>query len=280
MHSKPTHIHPLLGMHKNIYHQIFKRNIGILSFADQRKLKKSTIAIAGVGGIGGLLAERLARIGIGSLKISDPGLFEHSNINRQYGADISSINKRKSIIIAKNLKKINPEISIFHDIRGIQTQDDADLFADGASVVVDEMDYGLFKQNVFLQRAARRRNIYYIFSTALGFGGLVASFGPTGTTLEEFNGFSNNINPDTLKRVNLPLKKISPHYPSYMKGKEKIVKKTINGELAVSTNSIGVGLASILTANEVINIILEKAPVFNAPKTIYLDLMDKLFLCS
>lgn len=57
-----------------LYSEIYARNIGIFTEAEQDKLRHSTIAIAGVGGVGGLLAERLIRLGVGRLKITDRGV--------------------------------------------------------------------------------------------------------------------------------------------------------------------------------------------------------------
>ena len=65
-----------------LYKEIFFRNSGLISETEQNILRRSSVAIAGVCGVGGLLAERLVRIGIGRIKITDPGTFEKSNFNR------------------------------------------------------------------------------------------------------------------------------------------------------------------------------------------------------
>ena len=52
---------------KNDTTTIFSRNIGLISEKGQELLADTCIAIAGVGGDGGLLAERLVRFGIGKL---------------------------------------------------------------------------------------------------------------------------------------------------------------------------------------------------------------------
>ena len=63
------------GAMDDLYRSIFSRNIGFFTESEQEKLRRSTIGIAGMGGVGGLLAERLTRLGIGQLKILDPGDF-------------------------------------------------------------------------------------------------------------------------------------------------------------------------------------------------------------
>ena len=55
----------------SLYKSIFSRNIGLLTEKEQDRLRRSTVAIAGMGGVGGLLAERLIRLGLGKIKIND-----------------------------------------------------------------------------------------------------------------------------------------------------------------------------------------------------------------
>lgn len=258
-----------------LYTDITSRNIGILSKADQNKLKKAKIAIAGVGGIGGLLAERLIRMGVGKIRITDPGKFDVSNFNRQYGSNFLTINKQKARVVAKELGKINPQAKIEYDSIGITSQQDADRFVLGVDLVIDEMDYGLFNENLYLQKAARDKNIYYMFSTALGFGALVVNFNPKGITLESYNDFQKKKDSINSPILHLTINNIIPHYPSYLQGKKTIVTKMIKRKIPVSSCSIGVGLASIITANEAINIILKKTKIITAPKSIYIDLMDR-----
>ncbi|MCK4311502.1 MAG: sulfur carrier protein ThiS adenylyltransferase ThiF [Candidatus Cloacimonetes bacterium] len=71
------------------------------------KVRKATVGIAGVGGLGSTIAVSLARVGIGKLIIADFDKIEISNLNRQqYFTD--QIGKPKVIALLENLKKINP----------------------------------------------------------------------------------------------------------------------------------------------------------------------------
>ena len=56
------------------------------------------------------------------------------------------------------------------------------------------------------------------------------------------------------------------------------IQKTLDGQMPVPVTSIGAGLASILAANEAINIILKKREIASAPKYIYIDLLDQQFV--
>jgi len=81
------------------YSKMVSRNIGIFSTEEQQKIKNAKVAIAGAGGVGGLLAERLIRLGVNFLKISDPETFEISNLNRQLGCNSETIGKFKASVI-------------------------------------------------------------------------------------------------------------------------------------------------------------------------------------
>ena len=112
----------------NEYKAIFSRNIGVMSESDQKKLRESCIAIAGMGGVGGLLAERLIRLGVGHLKITDPGYFEKSNLNRQLYSSTRNLNQNKAEVLYSHLKDINPEADIDWSDTGIKNVQDANAF--------------------------------------------------------------------------------------------------------------------------------------------------------
>jgi hypothetical protein len=59
---------------------------------------------------------------------------------------------------------------------------------------------------------------------------------------------------------------------------EAIVQEIIAGEKPAPTNCIGVGLASILAANEAVNLLLSKRDIVSAPQYTYVDLVDRRFV--
>ena len=263
----------------NLYKSIFIRNIGLLTELEQDKLWSSAIAVAGVGGIGGLLTERLIRLGVGKIKITDPGSFKKSNLNRQFGSSMLNLGQNKAEVVFTQLKDISPQAQIFYSKGGIKTENDADLFIRDCDVIIDEMDYGLLRESILLQRAARRQGIFYLFATAMGFGALVVIFNPQGLTLEEYNGLPPDIDLNDVEKLRVSLKKIAPVMPTYASAiATDDIQKMINGEMPGTTTSIGVGLASILAANEVLNIILKRREITEAPQYTYIDLLDRKFI--
>jgi molybdopterin/thiamine biosynthesis adenylyltransferase len=261
------------------YRDIFSRNIGILTNSEQDKLRSSTITIAGVGGVGGLLAERLVRLGVGCLKIVDPGTFNESDLNRQFGSSTLNMGRSKAKEIYCQLKDINPHAQIFYSEAGLTNEDDVNLFIKDCDLVIDEMDFGLFKQSVLLQREARKRGIYYFFASAIGFGALVVIFDPKGITLEEYDKLPPNVDLDIVTEHRVPLEKIMPVIPSYAREAESnILQEIYEGKRPIPTVSTGVGLASILAASEAMNIILKRRNIVCAPQYTYIDLLDRQFV--
>ncbi len=66
------------------YERLLK-NMPAISQAEQRMLLGRKIFIAGCGGLGGWIAEYMARLGIGEITAADPDVFEVANMNRQLG---------------------------------------------------------------------------------------------------------------------------------------------------------------------------------------------------
>ena len=77
-----------------------------------KKLQKSHVAVFGIGGVGGYVAEALVRSGIGAIDLIDNDDVCLSNLNRQIIATHSTIGMPKVDAAEKRLKDINPEIKI------------------------------------------------------------------------------------------------------------------------------------------------------------------------
>ena len=90
----------------------FLRTEMLLGSSAVEKLKNSRVAIFGVGGVGGYVAEALARSGVGSLMLVDNDKVSPSNINRQIIALHSTVGEYKVDVLEKRLKDINPNIEV------------------------------------------------------------------------------------------------------------------------------------------------------------------------
>ncbi|MBR3605748.1 MAG: tRNA threonylcarbamoyladenosine dehydratase [Candidatus Gastranaerophilales bacterium] len=76
------------------------------------KLANSKIAIFGIGGVGGYVAEALIRAGVGEIDLIDNDVVNETNINRQIVALNSTIGKYKVDIMKQRAIDINPDIKV------------------------------------------------------------------------------------------------------------------------------------------------------------------------
>ena len=258
----------------NHYSEMVSRNIGLFTESEQEKIRNAKIAIAGLGGVGGLAAERFIRIGVGTLKINDPGDMELSNFNRQFGADMKTLGKNKAEVIYEQIKDINPQAVITYTKTGIRSQSDVEFLVEGSDVIVDVMDFGLFRESIMLQREARKRGIHYLFSTAIGFGAITVVFAPDGITLEEYNGLPVDVDVDDPAQLMVPIEKIVPVIPKYVQDKS-IIDDIITGKTnIIPASCIGGGLSAIQSVSEAINIVIGRE-MPKAPYYTYFDLVDR-----
>jgi tRNA threonylcarbamoyladenosine dehydratase len=72
-------------------------------------MKKSTVAVLGIGGVGSIAAEALARTGIGRIILIDKDVVDITNINRQIHALTTTVGQPKAELMRDRIKLINPE---------------------------------------------------------------------------------------------------------------------------------------------------------------------------
>ena len=78
----------------------------------QKKLSNSTVAIIGLGALGSVSAELLARAGIGKLTLIDLDIVELSNLQRQSLFDENDVGKPKALSAKEHLNKINSDVKV------------------------------------------------------------------------------------------------------------------------------------------------------------------------
>jgi molybdopterin-synthase adenylyltransferase len=94
------------------YTEFTTRNLGFITPEEQEKLKTSCVFIPGVGGMGGTALEVLVRSGIENFIISDPDVFEVSNLNRQVFSTFSNVGQSKAESAKKRILDINPNVNV------------------------------------------------------------------------------------------------------------------------------------------------------------------------
>ena len=103
------------------------------------KLKKSKVAIFGLGGVGSYVVEALARVGVGNFILVDNDIISETNINRQIIATYKTIGKPKIQIEKERILEINPnaKVKIFKEFF---MPESPDFFDKNVSYIVDAID--------------------------------------------------------------------------------------------------------------------------------------------
>ena len=76
------------------------------------RLQAASVAVFGIGGVGGHLAEALARAGVGHIHLIDRDVVSLSNINRQAVALHSTVGRPKVEVMAERIRDINPDCHV------------------------------------------------------------------------------------------------------------------------------------------------------------------------
>lgn len=76
------------------------------------RLKRSRVAVFGIGGVGGYIAEALARSGIGQIDLFDHDKVNRSNLNRQIIATEDTLGKYKVDVMKERILSINPDAEV------------------------------------------------------------------------------------------------------------------------------------------------------------------------
>lgn len=105
----------------------FSRTVRLITEEKLLKLNSSKVAVFGIGGVGGYIAESLARAGVGEITLVDKDRVSESNINRQIIALYSTVGKPKVEAMRERLLDINPKIKI-NTYEEFYLPDNADLF--------------------------------------------------------------------------------------------------------------------------------------------------------
>jgi len=109
----------------------------------KKKLKNTSVGIAGIGGLGSNAAIALVRAGIGRLVLVDFDKVEESNLDRQYYF-LDQIGKQKVDVIKENIKRIDPNVIVeTYDLkleRGLMAKPFKDV-----DVVIEALDKAVTK---------------------------------------------------------------------------------------------------------------------------------------
>lgn len=129
-------------------------------------LKKSSVMVFGVGGVGSHCIEALARSGVGKLILVDNDVVSVTNINRQSIAYHSTVGRYKTEIMKERIKDICPEIEVITHEMFVLPENIKTLFTEKVDYIIDAIDTVTAK--LALVEIAKEKNIPIISSMGTG----------------------------------------------------------------------------------------------------------------
>ena len=246
------------------YRERCQRQLGIMDEAGLEGLRRSGVAVAGLG-MGGSIFINLVRLVIGRFHVADPDNFGRSNANRQREAKEDTVGKRKDESLIAEARRINPEVEIRTFPKGVQPENVAQ-FLEGMDFLVDVVDIWAMPAKLAVNAEAHRRGITTASCATLGFGCSLVIIKPDGPTFAELSGMDPKLDPiENLDRFG---RFIAPEVPKYMMAQ---VKKAAMRQGHIPFVVSGVEMAGAMCSAEVARHLLKMGGGVVAPQGIYVD---------
>jgi molybdopterin/thiamine biosynthesis adenylyltransferase len=247
------------------YERAFSRNIGWVTESEQQTLRRKRVAIAGLGGVGGAHLLTLTRLGIGAFHIADFDTFDIPNFNRQAGAMISSLGRRKTEVLSEMARNINPEVQLTIFEKGVNEQN-LDAFLNGVDLYVDGLDFFAFSARQAVFPGCAQRGIPATTAAPLGMGAAVLNFLPGGMTFEEYFRWDGCSDDEMALRFLIGL---SPAMlqRGYLVDRGAVDFKARKGPSTPMACEICAGMA----ATQALKILLGRGKLITAPRGLHFD---------
>lgn len=171
------------------YHERTDRDIGWITTEEQDRLRTQTVAIAGCGGMGGLLASIFVRLGIGTVRIADCEVFDTSNINRQFAATKTTVGRSKAFSTAALLREIADDTTIEVFPMGVSSAS-AQQFVSDADVICDMIEFWAIGARMLLHAHAREQDIPIFNGNTVGHRTYLFRYTATSMSIEDATGIS------------------------------------------------------------------------------------------
>lgn len=130
------------------------------------KLRRSTVAVFGIGGVGSFTCEALVRSGLGKIILIDYDIIDISNINRQIHATSKTVGLAKVEVMKERLLDINPELKVVTYKEKYNEETKEKLISTDYDYVVDAID--MVTSKIDLIATCKEKNIPIISSMGAG----------------------------------------------------------------------------------------------------------------
>lgn len=165
------------------------RNRQTISTYEQRKLFKSAVAVIGCGGLGGYIVEEIARLGIGTIRVVDPDVFEEHNLNRQLFCTIDQLGKAKVEAARSRVSAVNPAVLV-EPVQASFTADNGAELLQGVHAVADALDS--VSSRMVLADVCETLGLPLIHGTVGGWYGQITTQMPGDGSIQKIYGACQN----------------------------------------------------------------------------------------
>ena len=153
----------------------YLRNHDAISEEEQAFLSTKRVLVVGCGGLGGMVIECLARIGVGYLRVVDGDVFEESNLNRQLLSSTMNLGRPKTLAAQQRVMAVNPLVEV-DAVQAELTVENARQLLGECDVAVDCLDN--IPARLVLQEAAKEAGIPVVHGAVAGWLGRICVIQP------------------------------------------------------------------------------------------------------
>lgn len=247
------------------YEEAFSRNIGWLTRQEQDALRHKRVAIAGLGGVGGVHLLTLCRLGIGRFHLADFDTFDLANFNRQAGATVGSLGQPKLDVMIRQAQDIHPGVEIAGFPEGV-TAANLDAFLDGVAIFIDGLDFFAFETRRQVFAACAAKGIPAVTAAPLGMGAAVLNFLPGGMSFDDYFRLDDGSEAEQAVRFLMGLAPARLQM-GYLADPSAVDLANRRGPSTIMACQLCAGVA----ATEALKILLGRGPVRAAPRGYHFD---------
>ncbi len=157
----------------------YDRQLPVFGVEGQAKLKETSVAVIGAGGLGSFELLYLAGLGVGKIVIVDGDTVEESNLNRQVLHWEEDIGKPKALSAAEKIRRFNPYIEV-EAVPERLTERNAEEIIGRVDAVLDALDN--WETRFLIDRVAYKLEKIFVHAGIYGLEGQVIPIVPGETS--------------------------------------------------------------------------------------------------
>lgn len=254
------------------YAEFTTRNLGFVTADEQETLRRARVFIPGTGGMGGTAVAVLARSGVENFIISDPDVFEVSNLNRQIFSSVDRLGKSKAESAKESLLQINPQIKV--EILSREWTDKLDTLLPKVDLVINGCDDAVATVRLMRKAKEHGKTVIDAFASTLPSVYVVR---PTDKRPEELFSYpsvglsESELTPEIAKGcARREIEYVLANSTTLKHVVMDIAKEMISGKRSRISQAPMVWMTGLLMSYEAMKVLLNK-PALVGPKGIFLN---------